>query len=601
MNLSKESRLSLFFIRNYKIYVISIFIFSFLFAIFEGLNVAILFPIIDSVLKESVKPGQGPTIIQGLYKLIGIIPVKDTFIAACILIIIVVILKNIFRYIDLTLGSFASYKIWNDVQKKLFSKYIYADYGYFLNHKQGEIVYRLYNAPASIGGILKLIPQFLSEVLKITIMIVLLFSMSPFVTCGIIVMGGLFYLITRGISKKISYVLGKGRVEATEQQGIIINEMINGIKQIKVFLAEKRWVSEFFNATNRYFRLVKKDTMWFNMPQSALEIFAMVVLSTFLILIRKFSPESLMFNLPLIGVFAYAFQRVMPSFSVIATLKMQIMGNLPVLEVLYSAINEEMSVIKDGTRDIDSFNERIEFNKVSFHYPGRSEVLKDISICFEKNKCIAVVGPSGSGKTTMVNLLIRLLDPTEGAILVDGVDLRNYKRDSWLKNIGFVSQDTFMFHASVRDNIAFGLDNVAIEDIIRVAKMANAHEFILKLPDGYNTIVGEKGMKLSGGEQQRLAISRAILRNPQILIFDEATSALDNVSQSLIQSAINKIVKDHTVILIAHRLSTIANADRIIVLDKGVIKEQGNHLELIAKKEYYWRLYSNESDFVSAA
>jgi ABC-type multidrug transport system fused ATPase/permease subunit len=222
--------------------------------------------------------------------------------------------------------------------------------------------------------------------------------------------------------------------------------------------------------------------------------------------------------------------------------------------------------------------------------------LHNISVSFEKNKCIAIAGPSGSGKTTMVNLLIRLFDPTKGAILIDGIDLRNYKKSSWLNKIGFVSQDTFIFHASVRENIVFGLEGIGEDEIMAAAKIANAHDFILKLPNGYDTIVGEKGMKLSGGEQQRISIARAMLRNPQILIFDEATSALDNVSQSLIQGSINKIVKDHTVILIAHRLSTIVNADKIIVLDKGIVKESGNHNELIIKKGHYWKLYNNEQE-----
>ncbi|MCX5715525.1 MAG: ATP-binding cassette domain-containing protein [Candidatus Omnitrophica bacterium] len=278
-------------------------------------------------------------------------------------------------------------------------------------------------------------------------------------------------------------------------------------------------------------------------------------------------------------------------------MRIQILNSLPALEVLYETVNEKMTCLKDGSRIMESFNDKIEFRNVSFAYPDRLEVLKDFSISFEKNSCIAIAGQSGSGKTTIINLIIRLLDPTKGAVLVDGVDLKDYKKSSWLGRIGFVSQDTFIFHASVRDNIRFGLEDVSDEDVIKAATIANAHTFILNLPDGYDTIVGERGMKLSGGEQQRIAIARAIVRNPQILIFDEATSALDNLSQSLIQNSINKIIKDHTVILIAHRLSTIVTADKIIVLDKGEVKETGSHGALIAKKGYYWSLYNNEKEF----
>ena len=591
----------LFFVKDYKRYVFGILALSFLYAVFEGLNIVVLFPIISSVIKGGVAAGGDSGIIQILNRLITIIPVKDAFIGACIFVIIAVVLKNIFRYAYMVTGSFASYRIWSDVQKRLFSKYISADYRYFLDHKQGEIIYRIYSAPGTAGGILKLMPQLLTEILKIAVITAILFSMSFPVTCGVIAIAGLFYFFTRSISTRISYFLGKGRMEAGEEQNILANEMISGIKQIKIFLGEKRWISRFYKAMDSYFRLAKKDTLWINMPESALEIFALTALSVFLIVTKSFFPQGLVSNIPILAVFAYAFQRIMPSLSLITNLKMQIMGNLPVLETVRSVMDERMSYLKDGAKVMDSFNEKIEFRKLSFSYPGRSEALKDLSISFEKNKCIAIVGQSGSGKTTMVNLLVRLLDPTEGSILIDGVDLRDYKRDSYLSKIGFVSQDTFIFHASVYENIVFGLDGVGMDDVVKAAMTANAHEFIANLSDGYNTIVGEKGMKLSGGEQQRIAIARAILRNPQILIFDEATSALDNVSQSLIQAAIQRIVKEHTVILIAHRLSSIVNADKIIVLDKGEVRETGSHADLIAQKGHYWRLYNNKAELTTVA
>ncbi|MFC1624228.1 ABC transporter ATP-binding protein [Candidatus Omnitrophota bacterium] len=555
---------------------------------------AVLFPIVDQILQGGAKTDSHSAVIRGINMLIAVVPIKDMFIATSVFIIAVVILKNVFRYSYLVFNSFASYKIWDDMQKQLFRKYITADYKYFLDHKQGEIVYRLYSAPAVLGGALQMIPQLATEILKISFICIVLFSMSFPVACGILVIAVVFYILTRGISKKISYFLGKGRLEACEHQNIVISEMIHGIKQIKVFLGERKWVSNFFRATDKYFGLSRKDTLWINMPVSILEIFAISTVCLSLIAVRKLSPGDLVSSLPLLAVFAYAFQRVIPSLSVITSLRMQIMGSLPIMETLRSLFDEQMSVLKDGSITLDSFNEKIEFRNISFAYPGRSRVLRDLSLEFPKNSCVALIGSSGSGKTTMVNLLIRLFEPTKGEILVDGRDLRTYTRSSWLKKIGFVSQDTFIFHASVRDNITFGFDQASMDDVVGAAAISNAHDFIMKLPNGYNTIVGEKGMKLSGGEQQRIAIARAVLRKPQILIFDEATSALDNASQSLIQNAINKIVKDHTVILIAHRLSTIVNADKIIVLDNGAIEETGVHAELIARKGSYWKLYNNE-------
>jgi len=221
-----KAKIILFFIRNYKRYIFVISVLSSLYAIFEGLSVAALFPIINSVINmdsNAIEKESG--IIHILNNIIKMMPIKDIFIAACFFIILAVLLKNIFRYLYMVLSAYASYRIWDDVQKKLFAKYINADYRYFLDHKQGEIVYRLYNAPAAIGGVLQLMPQLITEILKISVIGIILLSMSFSVTCGVIVIGAVFYLFTRRISRKVSYSLGRGRMEATERQNILINEM----------------------------------------------------------------------------------------------------------------------------------------------------------------------------------------------------------------------------------------------------------------------------------------------------------------------------------------------------------------------------------------
>ncbi|MCX5715319.1 MAG: ABC transporter transmembrane domain-containing protein, partial [Candidatus Omnitrophica bacterium] len=287
---SKDAKTIFFFIKKYKKYITWITTFSILYAIFEGLSIAALFPIINSVVNMNSVVASGGGVIKLLNIFIRIIPVKDVFIAACIFVILTVILKNIFRYLYLGLTSYGSYRVWEDLQEELFIKYINADYRYMLDHKQGEIVYKLNGPPSETGSALQLIPQSLTEILKVTLILGVLFSMSFLVTCGVIVIGGIFYFATRSASRKTSYFLGKGRVEACEEQSVLINEMISGIKQIKVFLSEKRWISKFYNATGRYFSMAKKDALLSNMPASALEIFALVTLSIVLICIRKFSP-----------------------------------------------------------------------------------------------------------------------------------------------------------------------------------------------------------------------------------------------------------------------------------------------------------------------
>jgi len=273
---------------------------------------------------------------------------------------------------------------------------------------------------------------------------------------------------------------------------------------------------------------------------------------------------------------------------------MQIMGALPNCEAVYSIRSDKITHIKDGEKELSSFKSDIKFDDVTFTYKRRSKILQDISITFEKGKTTAIVGRSGVGKTTIINLLLRLFEPDEGEIKIDGLNLKEYKMLSWLNKIGFVGQDTFIFNDTIRNNITFRSENYSDEEAIKAAKYADAHSFITELPNGYNTLVGDKGVRLSGGQRQRIAVARAMIREPEILIFDEATNALDNISEAAVQKAIDEISKDHTVIVVAHRLSTIGNADKIIVLVDGRALEEGTHKELMENRGAYWELYRSQ-------
>ncbi|MBC7187326.1 MAG: ATP-binding cassette domain-containing protein, partial [Calditrichaeota bacterium] len=219
------------------------------------------------------------------------------------------------------------------------------------------------------------------------------------------------------------------------------------------------------------------------------------------------------------------------------------------------------------------------------------EVLTDVSLRIKRGQVVAIVGPSGSGKSTLVDLLIRFYDPTAGRILIDGHDLRDVTLESLRKLLGIVTQETILFNDTVRNNIAYGMDSVAMEKVIAAARAANAHDFIMEMPNGYDTVIGDRGVKVSGGEKQRLAIARAILRDPPILVFDEATSALDTESEILVQDAIKNLLQGRTSLVIAHRLSTVRHADRIVVLHDGKIVQEGTHEELMSRGGLYRRLY----------
>ena len=240
-------------------------------------------------------------------------------------------------------------------------------------------------------------------------------------------------------------------------------------------------------------------------------------------------------------------------------------------------------------KEIKEFKEGIEFRGVSFAY-AQEPVLKNINLSIPRGKSVAIVGPSGGGKSTMADMLPRFYDVNEGEILLDGVNIKEYSLTSLISQMGIVTQEAILFNDTVYNNITFGMDNVSREDVINAAKVANAHNFIIEMENGYDTNIGDRGTKLSGGQRQRLAIARAVLKNPPILILDEATSALDTESERLVQDALNNLMKNRTSIVIAHRLSTIQNADEIVVLQKGEIIERGKHNELINNKGLYSHL-----------
>jgi subfamily B ATP-binding cassette protein MsbA len=256
---------------------------------------------------------------------------------------------------------------------------------------------------------------------------------------------------------------------------------------------------------------------------------------------------------------------------------------------------EETIKEKPDAVSLPSFEHEIEFKDVSFYYENGANVLKNINLNIKRGRTIAIVGPSGAGKTTLVDLLPRFYDPTEGAVLIDGIDTRNCKAYDLRNKLGIVTQEAILFNDTVFNNIAFELKDVTEEDVINAAQVANAHEFISQMEDGYQTNIGEGGGKLSGGQRQRISIARAILHNPPILILDEATSALDAESEKLVQDALFKLMENRTSLVIAHRLSTIQYADEIIVIDEGEIIERGNHTGLIAHNGVYKKLYEMQA------
>lgn len=558
----------------------------------EGLNLAAFFPLFASLLGS----GQGPAPVGFLGVLSSMtqsLPFQDPLFSALILLIGVTLLKNGALLIREGLVATASGRIQHDLRNRLMECYARAPYLSVLDKKQGRLIYQTSVGATRVGILIHKVAQWFAELLKIVAIAFLLIVTLP-LAAGVLGMVAIGYLgLTRFLSRRISYLTGKGRMTASAEQTSIVNEFLNGIRQILLFGTHRAWLEK-FRLQSRIFRdLYVKDAFWLSVPKALMELSFIGLICGFVLAFRAVDPSALTGNLSALGVFAMATLKLLPSFSSVGQLRMELSGLMADAEEVHRALTEMKPGPFEPGRSFPALQKAIEFDSVHFAYPGREELFKGIGVYFEKGKVTGIVGPSGSGKTTLVNLILGLFPPTEGRILIDGVNLNEYRLESWRCHIGFVAQDPFIFHASVRENITFGREGHSWEAIRKAARIAHADEFIGKLPQGYETLVGERGMKLSTGQQQRLCIARAMLDEPEILILDEATSALDTESESLIQDAIEKISSGRTVILIAHRLSTVRHADKIVVLEQGRIIEEGSHRELLDGRGRYFQLVAS--------
>lgn len=592
-----DMKIMVWFLKPYWLRAFFVFLFLFIYAFLETLSVGALYPFVSNILSKAAPTAQyGGKILEYLDSVAALLPVSDKLVAASLLLLILMILSRIFGIISESTTLWYHLRLYADLQNRIFRKILLNQYSYFHNKKHGELMYIGREASQSVGEMFFYFPKAGVEFFRIVIITILLLTISVRFTLLLYAVIAVFSIIIYVLSNKIIDPAAKKAQIAYTNITTLFSESISGIRQIKLFDSYRYWFQRLRKETD----IARKQQFQYTAPSyfSSHLILSVGSLSTILAIIyaKIYMPDDFFNIFPIVIVYVGALMRLMPSVKEITYQWMGLKGLAPRVRITYETLADSQYDTGDGGNDFPGLKSEIRLNEVSFSYPTRRDVLENINITIPKNHTVAIVGESGSGKSTLADIFLRLYVPSAGELLLDGVDYRNYSRSSWLQHMSMVSQDSFIFHASIKDNIRVGKLDATDREIVDAAKIANAHRFIMNLPEGYDTIVGDRGITLSGGQCQRVAIARALVRNPEILILDEATSSLDNIAEKAIQDSLREVEKNRTTVIIAHRLSTIEHANKIFVMKEGAIVEEGTHEELLKKGNYYYNLYQREKE-----
>jgi subfamily B ATP-binding cassette protein MsbA len=576
--------------------VVLAFIFTFLAATFEGVGLGFLLSFIQSLTNpngESIKTG-----IQwiDIWILGANTSANSRTVRISLLILLSTWMRAAFNYFAIIYIEISQIKLLERLRRQIFEQLQAFSLGYFTKTKSGEILNtittELERIKTAFGGVAFVITRCLVGVVYLSTLLLLSWQLTLLAVM-------LFGLLAVGVST-LNVRVREVSFETSASYGHFTStavEFINGIRTIQAFAAQEFERKRFYESSSRVAESTIKITRLMSSVRPLSESISTAILVSLIIL--AFNGILIGKSLPVASLLTFFFVL----FRLVPTLQ-DVNGTRVVMSGLQGAAVNVKELLRTDNKDYFP-NGHLEFSglkrainlvSVDFGYEPQNLVLHDISLTIERGKMTALVGGSGAGKSTLADLIPRFYDPTRGTILIDGVDLKTYEIKSLRQKLAVVSQDTFIFNANVRDNIAYALEGVEEADIVEAARQAYALEFIQQLPEGFNTQLGDRGVRLSGGQRQRLAIARALLRDPEILILDEATSALDSVSERQIQESLEKLSMGRTVIAIAHRLSTITRADQVVVLEQGRIVEQGKYQELLEQRGRLWKYHQMQHE-----
>ncbi len=586
-------------------YRLSLVIFGFLTLlsiIFSVVSLTMVIPFLqvlfDRVEAPTVKPeltGNIQSVLDTIYFYLGqnVDQGNKTTILflLCISVVILFFLKNFLTYLSLHILAPMRTGVISTLRQKVYYKICELPLSYFSEQRKGDIMNRMSSDVVEVEwSIMNSIVSCLRDPFVVISYLIMMFVFSPKLSLFILILLPVSAIIIGGIGKTLKSATFNGQKILSDIM-VIFEETLGGIRIIKAFRAEDKLKKSFDEKNENFARIGNTIFRKRSLSSPMSEFLGSIVIAIVmwfggkLVLNDQLNPEVFI-------TYIAMFSQVISPAKAFSASFYNLQKGIVSLDRIEEITNTENSLVdKPTAKKVEQFSEKISIENVVFGYESRP-VLQDISLEIPKGKTIALVGESGAGKSTLADLTARFYDVQQGAIKIDGTDVRDMELSSLRQLMGIVPQQAILFNDSIANNIAFGEENIDLPRVIESAKMANAHDFISQTENGYDTNIGDQGLKLSGGQRQRIAIARALYKNPAILILDEATSALDAESERLVQDALNKLMENRTTLVIAHRLTTVQNADKIIVLEKGKIAESGTHQELIKQNGIYKNLYS---------
>lgn len=586
------------YISDYKGTIVGYFVCSLLAVVFSLFSLGALAPVLQVLFSDQqqahvakANPGIIEQVQDYCYQLIAVKGPVNALGYICIAIVVFITLKNLFLYLSIYILAPLRNAILRRLREDLFSKILSLPIGFFTEERKGDLMSKMTNDINEVEiSVISVLEVFIREPLTILVFLTAMIYISPGLSLFIFIFLPLSGLVIGLLSKTLRKSSNKSQ-EFLAEILAVIEETLTGMRVVKAFNAERHQLLRFTKMNNDLFRIRNKISARRELASPASEVMGIIVVSVILwyggsmVLQHQGTLSGSMF-LAYIGFFT----QIINPFKNLSSAYSNVRKGTAALDRIEQILGLEATIKElPDAKPVKTFEDQIELRNVHFAY-GDKVILDDINLVIPKGKTIALVGASGAGKSTLVDLIPRFHDVTSGELLIDGINVKEYKLDQLRRLMGVVSQDPILFNDTIYNNITLGTGGASLENVEAAAKVASAHQFILQKAEGYDTVVGDRGSRLSGGERQRVTIARAVLKNPPILILDEATSSLDTESERMVQEAINKLMQNRTCVVIAHRLSTVRNADEIIVLEKGRIMERGTHDSLLQRDGLYRKL-----------